>query len=119
MVEQVTAARDSLTPERQHQHGGTRSLPDRVNELARLGARGDSRAIMGALQGILAGAPAGGPVTETNEVRLRVEEDVDWVVAEVVDRDSGEVVREIPPEEMVEAAKKLEAMLGRVLDKQV
>jgi flagellar protein FlaG len=115
MVEQVSVARDSLSAERQQASGG----PRRLTEIAGAGADGlgvDSA--REARQRALAEAIAAAPVEAPNEVRLRVERDVDRVVAEVVDRETGEVVHEIPPEDMIAAAKKLEAMLGRVLDRE-
>lgn len=118
MVEQVSVARDSLSAERQQASGG----PRRLTEIA--GATGAGADGLGvdsareARQRALAEAIAAAPVEAPNEVRLRVERDVDRVVAEVVDRETGEVVHEIPPEDMIAAAKKLEAMLGRVLDRE-
>lgn len=119
MVEQVSVARESLGSERQAQRTGTRAQ----GEIARAGAdragttREAERAV-GDIQNALVAGLADEPVEAPNEIRLRVERDVDRVVAEVVDRETGEVVHEIPPEDMIAAAKTLEAMLGRVLDRE-
>jgi len=51
------------------------------------------------------------------EVRMRVEADLHRVVARVVDSDTGEVIREVPPEELVELAKRMKALMGAMLDK--
>ena len=61
----------------------------------------------------------GTDVDQPHELRLRVERDIDMLVGEVVNRDTNEVVREIPPEEIVATAKKLNAILGQVLDRMV
>lgn len=50
------------------------------------------------------------------QLKLSVNRDLERVVAKIVDRDTGEVVREIPPEEMLEMAKRLEEMSGLLLD---
>ena len=50
------------------------------------------------------------------QLKLSVNRDLEQVVAKIVDRDTGEVVREIPPEEMLEMAKRLEEMSGLLLD---
>jgi len=121
MVEQVSVGRDSLNAERQQtrssarvtaaDEGDGRTSPDRPGPTA------DGQRAGKELQKALADELAGEPIDAPNEVRLRVEKDVDLVVAEVVNRETGEVVQEIPPEDMVEAARKLEAMLGRILDR--
>ena len=110
MLEQISVARDSLNTERQQQQRGGAVARAGIESAGPRGGR--------ALETVLAGELGGEAVDAPNQVRLRVEKDIDRVVAEVVDRDSGEVVREIPPEDMVAAAKKLEAMLGRVLDRE-
>ena len=50
------------------------------------------------------------------ELRLRVDRDLDRVIARVVDGETGEVVREIPPEALVAAAKNLQDILGQMLN---
>jgi flagellar protein FlaG len=50
------------------------------------------------------------------QLELSVNRELDRVVAKVVRRGTGEVVREIPPEEMLEMAKRLEEMSGLLLD---
>ncbi len=67
----------------------------------------------------LAAELSDGPVSETNELHLRVDEDLKEVVATVVDTQTGEVVKSYPPEEVISAAKKLKAMLGQILDRNV
>jgi flagellar protein FlaG len=51
------------------------------------------------------------------DLRLTVDRDLDRVVARVVDSESGEVIREVPPEELVQLAKTLRALMGQLLDK--
>lgn len=50
------------------------------------------------------------------EVRMQVEKDLDRVITRVVDGDTGEVIREVPPDELVELAKRMKA-LGAMLDR--
>lgn len=50
------------------------------------------------------------------EVRMQVEENLDRVITRVVDSDTGEVIREVPPDELVELAKRMKA-LGAMLDR--
>lgn len=51
------------------------------------------------------------------DLRLSVDRDLDQVVARVVDSESGEIIREVPPEELVELAKTLRALMGQLLDR--
>lgn len=67
----------------------------------------------------LASELSGGPVSPTSELRLRVDEDLKEVIATIVDTKTGEVVKSYPPEEVLSAAKKLKAMLGQILDRNV
>ena len=60
-----------------------------------------------------------GPVSQTSELRLRVDEELEQVIATVVDTETGDVVKSYPPEAVISAAKKLKAMLGQMLDRNV
>ena len=51
------------------------------------------------------------------EVRMRVEEDLNRVIARIVDSDTGEVIREVPPDELVDLAKRVQALIGAMFDK--
>jgi len=117
MVEHVSVARESLNSERQQQRSGSRASGEPGGAGAqRPGVAGEAERAAEDIQRALVEDLANKPVDAANEIRLRVEPDVDLVVAEVVNRETGEVVQEIPPEDLVNAAKRLEAMLGRVLD---
>ena len=48
---------------------------------------------------------------QATHVKLSVDDELHRVVAHVVDSKSGEVVREIPPEELLELAKALRSLL--------
>lgn len=61
----------------------------------------------------------GGRGLRANELRLRVDDELGRVIANVVDAETGEVVRSIPPEELVEAAKELKILLGQILDQTI
>jgi flagellar protein FlaG len=41
------------------------------------------------------------------------------VVAKVVDSETGEVVREVPPEELLELARRVTALVGAMFDRRV
>lgn len=50
------------------------------------------------------------------DLQFRVDEDVDRVVVTVVDSESGEVIRQIPSEEMLAVARSLEQAQGLLLN---
>lgn len=79
----------------------------------------ESRRAGNELARTLAEEVAGAPITAPNELRLRVEEDINTVVAKIVNGETDEVIREIPPEELVDAAKKLDVLIGQILDRDV
>jgi flagellar protein FlaG len=46
-------------------------------------------------------------------------EDTGQTVVRVVDKDTGKLIRQIPPQELLDLAAKLEDMMGMLFDKQV
>lgn len=50
------------------------------------------------------------------QIELSVDQETGRVVARVIDRESGEVVRQVPPEYVLQLAMYIDAWLGRVLD---
>jgi len=50
------------------------------------------------------------------QIELRVDQETGRVVARVIDRESGEVVRQVPPEYVLQLAMYIDEWLGRVLD---
>lgn len=62
------------------------------------------------------------PLTELPErafqyqIELSVDQETGRVVARVIDRESGEVVRQVPPDYVLQLAMYIDAWLGRVLD---
>ena len=54
-----------------------------------------------------------------NELRYEVDKDLNKVVIKILDGDSGELVRQIPAEELVRLAKVLEWTNGQLLDRRV
>lgn len=50
------------------------------------------------------------------QIELRIDQATGRVVARVIDRESGEVVRQVPPEYVLQLATYIDAWLGRVLD---
>ncbi len=51
-------------------------------------------------------------------VRLEVDSELHSVIAKVIDKTSGEVIRQIPPEEFIELAKKIKEKTGHLLNKE-
>ena len=89
------------------------SSPAKASEAAT--SRGPSTELAHALAAEL----NSGPVSATSELRLRVDDELKEVIATVVDAETGEVLKSYPPEEVISAAKKLKAMLGQILDRNV
>jgi len=52
-------------------------------------------------------------------VQFSVHKDTGQTVVRVVDKDSGKLIRQIPPQELLDLASKLEDMMGILFDKQV
>lgn len=50
-----------------------------------------------------------------SELEIRIHEETGKVLVKVISHETGEVIREIPPEEMIELAKKMEEMTGGLL----
>jgi len=119
-ITQVNNAADQIALERQ-QNGRTPQTAARAEsaDAGRAAALDEGKRLGSELARALTEEMAGEPVLAPRELRLRVEQDIDTVVAKIVDSQTEEVVREIPPEELVDAAKKLNAILGQLLDREV
>jgi len=120
-ITQANSVADQIAPERQ-QNGRTPQTAARAadsGDPGRAAALDEGKRLGSELARALTEEVAGEPVLAPRELRLRVEEDIDTVVAKIVDSQTEEVVREIPPEELVSAAKKLNAILGQILDREV
>ncbi len=52
-------------------------------------------------------------------LQFSIQQDTGQTVVRVVDKDSGELIRQIPPQELLDLASKLEDMMGILFDKQV
>ena len=50
------------------------------------------------------------------KLSFNLNRDLDRMIVKVVNRETGEVVRQVPPEEMLEIAKRMEEMGGILLD---
>jgi len=118
-IGQLNVSADQVAPERQQNGKPQQTVPQKLDlsEPRRIEQSEDSRRAGNELARALAEEFAESPVQAPNELRLRVEQDLDLVVAKVVNSETEEVVREIPPEELVDAAKKLNAILGQLLDR--
>ena len=53
------------------------------------------------------------------QLQFSVDDKTESIVIQITDRKSGEVVRQIPAEEMLELKSKLEKLLGLLIDKKV
>ncbi len=53
------------------------------------------------------------------ELKFNKDEDTGQTYIKIVDKDSGDVIREIPPEEVRKLAEKLDEMVGILFDKKV
>jgi flagellar protein FlaG len=121
-VGQLNITADQVAPERQQSGNknataGPEKLTARDPGKAR--AAEESRRAGNELARTLVEDVGGESIQAPNELRLRVEEDINTVVAKIVNSETDEVVREIPPEELVDAAKKLDALIGQILDRDV
>jgi flagellar protein FlaG len=99
--------------------GGRGPLEPAGQAAAKASATPTRRGASTELARALAAELSKGPVSDTSELRLRVDDDLKEVIATVVDTETGEVVKSFPPEEVISAAKKLKAMLGQILDRNV
>lgn len=95
------------------------AMPERRNvgqtpQAAQPGTRGEAN-----LARALAADDVRDAALPAKDLRLSVDRELDRVVARVVDSESGEVIREVPPEELVELAKTLRALMGQLLDRRV
>ena len=54
--------------------------------------------------------------TFNHELSIEVHEETDQYIVKVVDADTGEVVREIPPEELLDLASKMREMAGLLFE---
>jgi uncharacterized FlaG/YvyC family protein len=51
-----------------------------------------------------------------SEVRLDVDDDTGRVIAQIIDRDSREIIRQVPPEELLHIAARLNDLVGLLFD---
>jgi flagellar protein FlaG len=54
-----------------------------------------------------------------NKLEFTVHEETGRTIVKVVDQESGEVIKELPPEELLDLAAKLEEMSGVLFDKKI
>ena len=52
------------------------------------------------------------------KIRLEVEEDLDIMIVKVIDSDTEEVIRQIPPEELVELSRNAKDLKGLLINKE-
>lgn len=50
------------------------------------------------------------------DLNIQVDHDTDKVIVKVLSRETGEVIREIPPEELLRLASRMEEMAGVLID---
>ena len=54
-----------------------------------------------------------------NDLEIKIHEETGTILVKVISHETGEVIREIPPEELIELAAKMEEMTGVLLQKMV
>jgi flagellar protein FlaG len=54
-----------------------------------------------------------------SDLQIKVHNDTGTIVVKVVSKSDGKVIREIPPEEMLNLAAKMEALIGALFNKNV
>jgi len=54
---------------------------------------------------------------QMGDLKIEFDKEADMKVVRIVDQETGEVLKEIPPKEIVELAKRLNEMLGILFDK--
>jgi len=54
-----------------------------------------------------------------SDMKLEVNKDADRIVVKIIDKDNGEVIRQIPPEEIVNLIKNMNEFLGVFLDQKI
>lgn len=52
-------------------------------------------------------------------LKVEIDEELNRPVVRIIDNETNEVVRELPPEEMVQLAKKIDQMVGLLFEKEV
>ncbi len=52
------------------------------------------------------------------QIRLEVDDELHSIIFKLIDKESGRVIRQIPPEEFIELAKKMRQMDGLLIDKE-
>ena len=52
-------------------------------------------------------------------LHFTIHEDTEQLVVEIINKDTGEVIRQIPPEYMLEVIAKIDALLGLFIDERV
>ncbi len=51
------------------------------------------------------------------EIKFQIHEQTEQIYVEIVDKDTGEVIKQIPPEEMLKIAASVQEFLGLIVDK--
>ncbi len=54
----------------------------------------------------------------SRKIRLRIDEQHDMVVAQIVDREKNEVIKQIPPQELLDIMSRLQELVGLLLDRE-
>ena len=55
----------------------------------------------------------------SRKIHLEIETEIDMVIVKVLDAESGEVIRQIPPQELIDIYKKIKDVQGVIFDKEV
>jgi flagellar protein FlaG len=52
------------------------------------------------------------------KIHLEVEDDIDMVIVKIIDSETEEVIRQVPPEELVELSKNAKELKGLLISKE-
>ena len=85
-------------------------LPDGDNEVARTVSREDAETMTNEMNDVLGAMH--------NGIRFRLSGDGGNMVVQIIDRETEEVIREVPSEDLVEIREKFDEAMGVIFDKE-
>ena len=87
----------------------TKSEPaEKIKEAEPQPTREEARKVAGVLDSVLS--------SMSNDIQLRIDNGTDRIVAQIVDRKSQEVIKQIPPAELLKIASRLREFVGLLFD---
>jgi len=89
-----------------------------AHELHLLGADDEARNAPDDAAAARADAPSPAPEFRLQQLAIRKHPDMNRVIVQVIDAETGEVVRQIPPEEWVQVLERLQSAKGVLVDRE-